>query len=358
MRTADFDYFLPSSLIAQVPLARREDSRLLVLRRQTGELQHRQFRDIIDLLPSPAVLVFNDSKVIRARLRAQNPRTGGAFEILLLEQNRTNDWWAMVRPGKRAPRGSTLALRSPITGATEITATVLDINVEGHRRLEFHGTPNLLDRLEDLGELPLPPYIERPTGARNPEDDARYQTVYAARPGSVAAPTAGLHFTPELLSALRERGITLARTTLHVGAGTFAPVKTDQVADHRMHSEWYCLDAENAALIERARQQQNPIIAVGTTTLRVLESIAQQNPTTLAATEGRTNIFIYPPAAFRLVSSLITNFHLPQSTLLMLVSAFAAPGSASGRDLIFRAYQEAIERKYRFFSYGDAMWIH
>ena len=242
-------------------------------------------------------------------------------------------------------------------GNTEILATVTDINEEGHRRLQFSGTADLLDELDQLGELPLPPYIERSPGAIDPRDDARYQTVYAHQPGSIAAPTAGLHFTPEVLDALEKRGLQLARTTLHVGAGTFTPVKADQVADHRMHSESYVLDAENAEKIERARQQGIPIIAVGTTTLRVLESVARMHPGRVVATQGRTNIFLHPPAEFRLVTSLITNFHLPQSTLIMLVSAFASPGGTEGREIILRAYGEAIQQRYRFFSYGDAMWI-
>lgn len=357
MRTADFDYPLPESLIAQTPLERRDDSRLLVLDRSRSGIEHRHFRDLVELLPSPAVLVFNDSKVIRARLRAQNAQSTGLFELLLLEQNGYNDWWAMIRPGKRAKLGGRLILRHALRGNTGITAEVTDINEEGHRRLHFSGTPDLLRELDELGELPLPPYIERPAGSRDPQDDARYQTIYAGQPGSIAAPTAGLHFTADVLSALEKRGLQLARTTLHVGAGTFTPVKSDNIAEHRMHSECYTLDSTNAETIEQARQQGIPIIAVGTTTLRVLESIAKPHPHAITAAQGKTNIFIYPPANFKVVSSLITNFHLPQSTLLMLVSAFASPGKVDGRELILRAYREAIEQRYRFFSYGDAMWI-
>jgi S-adenosylmethionine:tRNA ribosyltransferase-isomerase len=357
VRTADFDYPLPESLIAQAPLERRDDSRLLVLDRSRPELEHRHFRDLVELLPSPALLVFNDSRVIRARLRAQNSQSSGLFEVLLLEQNQANDWWAMVRPGKRAKLGGSLILRHPTRGNTGIVARVAEINEEGHRRLHFSGTPDLLAELEELGELPLPPYIERPAGSRDPKDDARYQTIYAGQPGSIAAPTAGLHFTQELLAALEARGVNLARTTLHVGAGTFAPVKSELISDHHMHSECYTLDAINAEKINQARQAGTPIIAVGTTTLRVLESIARLNTHNIVATQGRTDIFIYPPAEFQVVTSLITNFHLPQSTLLMLVSAFASPGRTEGRERILSAYGEAIEKRYRFFSYGDAMWI-
>lgn len=357
VRTSDFDYPLPESLIAQTPLQRRDDSRLLVLDRTRAEFSHRAFRELAELLPVPAVIVFNDSKVIRARLRGQNTQSGGAFELLLLEQNERNDWWTMIRPGKRAKLGTRITLRHPQHGNTHIVAEVVDVNEEGHRRLHFTGTSDLFDELDALGELPLPPYIERPAGSRDVQDDARYQTVYAAEPGSVAAPTAGLHFTPEVLNAIEKRGIETARVTLHVGAGTFAPVKADRVDEHRMHSETYAIDAANAQKIQTARDHHIPIIAVGTTTLRVLESVANKGSGHVVATRGRTNIFIYPPADFKVVTSLITNFHLPQSTLLMLVSAFAAPGRTEGKELILRAYREAIEQRYRFFSYGDAMWI-
>ncbi len=357
MRTADFDFALPPELIAQAPTPQRDGSRLLLLDRAHRRVEQLKFVDILDLVPSDAVLVLNDSRVIPARLRAANPQTGGAFEMLLLLENGVNDWWAMIRPGKRAAAGRTLALKHPTHGLTGITATVIEVNEDGHRRLRFSGTENLFFDLDELGEIPLPPYIERQAPSRSTLDRERYQTVYAETPGSVAAPTAGLHFTPGLLESLKRKGVEIARVTLHVGSGTFAPVKAERVEEHRMHCERYSLNEVNASIINRARQQRRPIVAVGTTSLRVLESVPQDENENLMPGNGSTRLFLYPPAQFKVVQALLTNFHLPQSTLLMLVCAFAAPGGLEGREWILDAYQKAIDARYRFFSYGDAMFI-
>lgn len=357
MQTADFDYALPTELIAQTPAARRDESRLLVLRRATGQREHRHFRDLSGYFQAGDVLVLNDSKVIPARLRGFSPRTGGAFELLLLEENAPNDWWAMMRPGRRARVGTEITLRDRAGAATSFGATVLETNEEGHRRLRFSGMADLQAVLPGLGEVPLPPYIERPAPNLSAEDNERYQTVYAQAAGSVAAPTAGLHFTRELLDEFRARGVEVRFVTLHVGLGTFAPVKTDHLDEHRMHEEAFRLDEATALALNQAKQAGRRIVAVGTTTVRVLESVAAAHPAGLVAGPGRTRIFIRPPYAFRVVDALVTNFHLPCSTLLMLVSAFAAPGDTTGRDLIQATYAEAIRERYRFFSYGDAMLI-
>ena len=388
MRTSDFDFALPPELIAQQPAPQRDASRLLVLYRNSGTLEHRQFRELPDFLRAGDVLILNNSRVIPARLRAQNVSTGGQFEVLLVEENATNDWWTMLRPGKRARVGTRMRLRNRAGQATEIIGTVTEINAEGHRRLQFSGTVNLFAVLDGLGETPLPPYIHRDETGEAPEDRERYQTVFAAAAGSVAAPTAGLHFTPELLARLRGAGVEVGFVTLHVGLGTFAPVKSDTLADHVMHEERYEISAGTAALVNDAKRTGRRVIAVGTTSVRVLESaalaaqasiptvVAQASlpavverasmpaqaspvlpPLELTATTGRTRIFIYPPFSFRVVDALVTNFHLPQSTLLMLVSAFAAPGETCGREMVLSAYAEAIRQRYRFFSYGDAMLL-
>lgn len=354
MRTDDFDFILPPELIAQTPAPARDQSRLLVLEQDTGRLQHRQFADLLEYLHPGDVLALNDSRVIPARLRGRNPRTGGKFEVLLLEENAPNDWWAMLRPGKRAALGVKIEILDKKGDPSPLAATVTEINAEGHRRLQFSGTKTLLTDLDALGQVPLPPYIER--AAPHAEDRARYQTVFARADGSVAAPTAGLHFTPELLEKIRARGVRLCFVTLHVGPGTFAPVKSNDIEQHVMHEERYDVPAATAQLINEARGKAK-IIAVGTTTVRVLESVARENEGCLKPGPGRTRIFIHPPCSFKIIDSLLTNFHLPRSTLLMLVSAFAAPGQTRGRDLILAAYQEAIIQRYRFFSYGDAMLI-
>ncbi len=321
--------------------------------------------------------MLNDSRVIPARLHAVNDRSAGKFEILLLEENSINDWWAMLRPGKRARIGTQLVVCDRQGNATAARATVLEKNREGHRRLRFAGTPNIREWLDAVGLVPLPPYIARGDAGPTERDRERYQTVFAARDGSVAAPTAGLHFTAALLDGIRSRGVEICFVTLHVGAGTFAPVKTEQVAAHRMHDERYLLSETTARVVNEARRTARRVIAVGTTSARVLESAvrgpADRPPpsdpehasyrahatrvTDIVAGAGRTGLFIYPPFNFKIVDALLTNFHLPRSTLLMLVGAFAAPGGLGGRQLVLSAYAEAIRERYRFFSYGDAMLI-
>jgi S-adenosylmethionine:tRNA ribosyltransferase-isomerase len=369
VRTADFDYPLPPELIAQEPAPQRDQSRLLVLRREGGPLAHRQFLDLPEYLLPGDVLVLNDTRVRPARLRGLNARTGGGFEILLLAENGPNDWWAMIRPGKRARIGTHILLQRPPRRGDEtcagadrdlpsgLSARVVGVNDEGHRRLVFSGAAEVKDALDKLGEVPLPPYIER--AAPNPREDdrERYQTVYARAAGSVAAPTAGLHFTRPLLERIRAIGVEVCQITLHVGLGTFAPVKAADLSRHVMHEEWFQVSPPAAATINAARQAGRRIIAVGTTTVRVLESLAARPGGWVAAGEGRTRIFIHPPYPFQVVNAMVTNFHLPCSTLLMLVSAFAAPGSLGGRNLVLTAYREAVRERYRFFSYGDAMLI-
>lgn len=334
----------------------RDASRLLVLNRKDASLVHKRFPDLLDLLHPGDVLILNDSRVFNARLRGQNARSGGAFELLLLTQNAINDWWAMLRPGKRARLGAEIILHTPLGQKTAITARVLDTNEEGHRRIQFVGAENILNELDHLGEVPLPPYIR--CGTKNFAGDLeRYQTVYAKTSGSVAAPTAGLHFTENFLGKLRAKKIHVHHVTLHVGPGTFAPVKADRVEDHAMHSEKFSVPKETADAVNQAREEHRRVIAVGTTSVRVLETVAAKHHGEIVAGSGETNIFIYPPYHFRVVDALLTNFHLPCSTLLMLVSAFASPGETTGRDLIMRAYTEAIRERYRFYSYGDAMFI-
>jgi S-adenosylmethionine:tRNA ribosyltransferase-isomerase len=412
MRTADFDFELPPELIAQVPAERRDASRLLVLDRNSAQITHRRFPDLLRFLRPGDVLVLNNSRVIPARLRGANERTGGQFEVLLLEENTTNDWWVMLRPGKRARVGTRIVFLDHAAQRTPLVGEVTAINAEGHRRIRFAGTDNVLNTLDEFGELPLPPYIERPPGKSSERDLDRYQTVFAHPPGSVAAPTAGLHFTPELLDAVRALGVRVEFVTLHVGLGTFAPVKTDHISEHVMHEERFEVSNDTAAAVNHAKQNGHRVIAIGTTSMRVLESAAASslpmklvaapkafgvsplhlNPAvsssrlTSAATvqgfkarldreilpppargrgasasltpgPGRTRIFIHPPHTFHIVDALLTNFHLPRSTLLMLASAFAAPGEVRGRELVLRAYAEAVRERYRFFSYGDAMFI-
>ena len=354
MRTSDFDFDLPAELIAQHPPPQRDQSRLLVLHRSNGKMEHRRFTDLLDYIGGGDTLTLNDSKVIPARLRGVNARTRGKFELLLLRENRVNDFWAMIKPGKRAHIDTQIELLDAAGNVSGIHATVMEKNEEGHVRMKFSGSPDIHRDLERLGEVPLPPYIERPLQLA--EDRERYQTVYARERGSVAAPTAGLHFTPQILDQIKAAGGGICYVTLHVGLGTFAPVKTERVKDHIMHEESYEIPAETAQAINAAKCAGKRVIAAGTTTMRVLESAARKsNP--LAAGSGTTNIFIYPPYQFRVADALLTNFHLPRSTLLMLVSAFAAPGETRGGELILRAYREAVREHYRFFSYGDAMLI-
>jgi S-adenosylmethionine:tRNA ribosyltransferase-isomerase len=391
MRTADFDFELPAELIAQTPAAQRDASRLFVLHRSSGRFEHRTFRDLVDYVRPGDVLVLNDSRVIPARLHGVNAQTGGQFEMLLVEETELNDWWAMLRPGKRAREGTRIALFDSKGMPGPVQAILVEKNSEGHCRLRFEGVPNIREVLDEFGEVPLPPYIERNEAGDHTDDRERYQTVFARPPGSVAAPTAGLHFTELLLNTIRQRGVQVCFVTLHVGLGTFAPVKTENVAAHVIHEENYQLSDQTAETINRAKAAGGRVIAVGTTTVRVLETIvgqpfqaagsgrfpaprfesgpSQEDPLLVAPGtgsfaagpvtpgSGRTRIFIYPPYDFKIADALLTNFHLPRSTLLMLVSAFAAPGSTVGRERILSAYGEAVRQQYRFFSYGDAMLI-
>jgi len=355
MRTADFDFVLPPELIAQQPAPKRDQSRLLVLHRTDGKVEHRKFPDLLEFLRVGDVLVLNNSRVIPARLRGANAKSGGKFEMLLLEENAPNDWWAMLRPGKNARIGTQILLHDAKSEPTKMFATVAEVNAEGHRRLKFSGTLDISRELDSLGEIPLPPYIER--DRQLPDDKERYQTVFAQPAGSVAAPTAGLHFTPELLNQIRARGVKICFVTLHVGLGTFAPVKAETLAEHKMHEERFEVGEETVRIVNEAKSAGRRVIAAGTTSVRVLESVAARKAGILNVHNGKTNIFIFPPFQFQIVDALLTNFHLPCSTLLMLASAFAAPGEMRGREMVLAAYAEAIGERYRFFSYGDAMLI-
>ncbi len=355
MRTADFDFVLPPELIAQQPMPKRDESRLLVLSRAAGDIAHRKFRDLLDFLRVGDVLVLNNSRVIPARLRGVNAKTGGKFEVFLLEESAPNDWWCLMRPGKNARIGTQIILHDAAGRPAKIIATVAEVNAEGHRRLKFSGTPDIVSELDTIGEIPLPPYIER--ACQQPEDKARYQTVFAQPAGSVAAPTAGLHFTERLLDEIRSRGVSICFVTLHVGPGTFQPVKAATLAEHKMHGERFEVGEAAVHAVNAAKAGGGRVIAVGTTAVRALESVAANNGGKLNVYKGKTNIFIFPPHQFQIVDALLTNFHLPCSTLLMLVSAFAAPGETRGREVALAAYAEAVRERYRFFSYGDAMLI-
>jgi S-adenosylmethionine:tRNA ribosyltransferase-isomerase len=354
---SDFHFDLPEDRIAQSPTENREDSRLLVLHRDTGRIEHRGFRDFKEYLRSGDTLVMNNSRVIPARLRARKIEGGGRVELLLLEENQTNDWWALLRPGKRLRNGSVLQVLDLEGNPSEMNATVLDKDPRARYRVRFSGVPEIRSLLPSIGEIPLPPYIRRPAGTSQALDLERYQTVFGIHEGSVAAPTAGLHFSNGSLEAIRAMGVTTCSVTLHVGMGTFAPVKTENLAEHAMHEEQIHVDEETATTLQSARNSGSRIVAAGTTSLRTLESVARLNHGQLRAYRGRTDLFIHPPGQFHVVDILLTNFHLPGSTLLMLVSAFAAPNETRGRDLILKAYAEAIREGYRFFSYGDAMLI-
>ena len=339
MKTSDFWYELPESLIAQTPLAQRDASRLMVLDRKSGMLTHKNFFDIIDYLRPGDCLVMNDSRVLPARLLGHRP-TGGAVELLLLRDLGEKRWECLAKPGRKL-----LAGQNVIFGNGELTATVVDVCEDGNRIVEFHYEGIFLEVLEQLGKMPLPPYIKAEL-----EDQERYQTVYSREPGSAAAPTAGLHFTTELLDKIRAKGIKTAFVTLHVGLGTFRPVKADEIGQHHMHSELCMIGEETAAALNETRKNGGRIICVGTTSCRTLESLATEDGAFVAASKW-TNIFIYPGYRFKAMDGLITNFHLPESTLVMLVSAFA------GREHILNAYKEAVAQQYRFFSFGDAMFI-
>lgn len=362
MRPSDFDYVLPSDLIAQHPLPERDASKLLILDRRSRLFTHGQFSDFLSQVTPHDLLIFNDSKVFPARLRGIRASTGGEVEFLLLEETHNNQWWCMARPAKRLKLGAVVEILTHARSISEWRATVLGKNEEGHCHMAFayRNEPHrsLLASLESdhIGEVPLPPYIKR----QRPEDTdiSRYQTVFASHAGSVAAPTAGLHFSPLCLTKLREKGVGMRFVTLHVGLGTFAPVKVEEFSDHVMHEERYHLPQETAEAISDTKNRGGRVIAVGTTSLRVLESAAQAWGSAPQPSAGRTRLFVYPPFSFKVVDALLTNFHLPRSTLLALVSAFAAPDATDGRELVLGAYQEAVEHGYRFFSYGDAMFIH
>ena len=339
LKTEDFWYDLPEELIAQTPLEKRDFSRLLVLNRQSGETSHKHFYDIYDYLQPGDCLVMNDSRVLPARLLGKRP-SGGAVELLLLRDMGDKKWECLAKPGRKLQPGQEV-----IFGDGELTATVLEILDDGNRLVEFHFEGIFLEVLERLGKMPLPPYIKAQL-----EDQERYQTVYSREVGSAAAPTAGLHFTQELLTKLKEKGVSLAFVTLHVGLGTFRPVKVENINDHHMHSELCILPAETADILNETRKAGGRIICVGTTSCRTLESLAGEDGTFTPGSKW-TDIFIYPGYRFKAMDGLITNFHLPESTLVMLVSAFA------GRENVLLAYEEAVQEKYRFFSFGDAMLI-
>jgi len=339
MKTKDFWYDLPEELIAQTPLEKRDTSRLLVMDRKTGEVQHRHFYDILGYLREGDCLVMNDSRVLPARLLGHRP-SGGAVEVLLLRELGEKRWECLCKPGRKMQVGSEV-----VFGDGELTATVLEVREDGNRVIEFHYDGIFLEVLERLGKMPLPPYIKAEL-----QDQERYQTVYSRELGSAAAPTAGLHFTKELLEKLREKGVDLAFVTLHVGLGTFRPVKAESISEHHMHSELCMISDETAKKLNAARARGGRIVCVGTTSCRTLESLAQPDGSFVAGSKW-TDIFIYPGYQFRAMDALITNFHLPESTLVMLVSAFA------GREHVLHAYETAVKEKYRFFSFGDAMLI-
>ena len=341
MNVSDFDYELPEELIAQDPIEDRSSSRLLMLDKKTGAIEHHIFRDIIDALNPGDCLVINNTRVIPARLLGVKEDTGAAIEVLLLKRRDNDIWETLVKPGKKMKLGAVVSF-----GDGTLKGTVVDVVEEGNRLIQFSYEGIFEEILDQLGQMPLPPYI-----THRLEDKSRYQTVYAKYDGSAAAPTAGLHFTKELLAAIREKGINIAEVTLHVGLGTFRPVKADVVEEHHMHSEYYSVNPETADLINTTRKNGGRIIAVGTTSCRTLESASTPDGV-LHAGDGWTEIFIYPGYQFHVVDALITNFHLPKSTLMMLVSALA------GRDHIMNAYAEAVKDRYRFFSFGDAMFIH
>lgn len=340
MKLSDFNYDLPEELIAQDPLEKRSDSRLMVVGREDGSIEHKHFYDIIDYLNPGDCLVINDTKVIPARLMGIKEETGASIEVLLLKRKEEKVWETLVKPGKKMKVGARVSF-----GDGLLTGEVIDIVEEGNRLIRFEYQGIWEEILDKLGQMPLPPYITHQLKDKN-----RYQTVYAEHEGSAAAPTAGLHFTKELLDAIEKKGVELAHVTLHVGLGTFRPVKVDNILDHHMHSEFYIVEQEAADKINAAKERGNQVISVGTTSTRTIESVADENGKMRAAS-GWTDIFIYPGYQFKVVDSLITNFHLPESTLLMLVSAL------SSRENMLHAYEVAVQERYRFFSFGDAMFI-
>jgi len=340
LKVEDFDYFLPEELIAQTPLRERPSSRLLVLDKITGMVTHRTFKDVLDYLEAGDCLVLNDTKVLPARLLGTN-KTGAAIEFLLLSQREGDIWEIIVRPGKKCTPGKVISF-----GDGKLSGEILEVLDNGNRIVRFSYNGIFNEILDELGEMPLPPYIHEKLS-----DPNRYQTVYAKHEGSAAAPTAGLHFNEEFLDEIRKKGIKTAFVTLHVGLGTFRPVKVDKICDHVMHKEFYVVTPETAEIINETKKNGKKVICVGTTSTRVLESIADDKGF-VKPCSGETGIFIYPGYKFRCLDALITNFHLPKSTLVMLVSALA------GKENVLKAYEEAVNEKYRFFSFGDAMFIH
>ncbi|WP_349672241.1 tRNA preQ1(34) S-adenosylmethionine ribosyltransferase-isomerase QueA [Lacrimispora sp.] len=340
MNVRDFYFDLPQELIAQDPLEDRSASRLLVLDKHTGEIEHRHFKDILDYLKKGDCLVINDTKVIPARLFGVKEGTEAKIEILLLKRRENDIWETLVKPGKKAKVGTVISF-----GEGLLKGTVIDVVEEGNRLIQFSYEGIFEEILDQLGQMPLPPYITHQL-----QDKNRYQTVYAKNEGSAAAPTAGLHFTKELLKKIQEKGVEIAHVTLHVGLGTFRPVKVDEIEAHHMHSEFYIVEEEEAKKVNDAKRNGGRIVCVGTTSCRTVES-ASTNDGILKAGSGWTEIFIYPGYGFKILDCLITNFHLPESTLIMLVSALA------GRDHVLHAYEEAVQERYRFFSFGDAMFL-
>ena len=340
MKTSDFYYDLPQELIAQDPLEARSSSRLMHLSLKDGSIEHRHFTDVLDYMEEGDCLVINDTKVIPARLYGHKEETGALIEILLLKRRENDIWECLVKPGKKARPGAKITFGNGI-----LKGEIIDVVDEGNRLIQFHYEGIFEEILDQLGEMPLPPYITHKLKDKN-----RYQTVYAKNEGSAAAPTAGLHFTKELLEKVKEKGVNIAHVTLHVGLGTFRPVKVDDVESHHMHSEFYIVEEDQAKLINDTKKAGKRVIAVGTTSCRTLESATGEDGI-LKAGSGWTEIFIYPGYHFKMIDALITNFHLPESTLVMLVSALA------GKENIMHAYEVAVQEKYRFFSFGDAMII-
>ncbi len=357
MRVADFDYELPENLIAQQPTERREESRLLLHRRTDHSSSHHRFHEIVNALQKNDLLILNDTKVFPARLRGLRSPSGGKVELLLLEETQQNQWWAMIKPGKRLREGEDFELLDRNGHAVGCKVRILAKNVDGHGLLQFQIESSLWDHLTQWGEIPLPPYISRVDQSFREADLIRYQTTYASHPGSVAAPTAGLHFTPQILAQIAAMGVEIGHVTLHIGAGTFQPVKSEDTVDHLMHEERYHLPKATLEKVRAAKAAGGRVIAVGTTSLRVLESAALAGMDQVADSWQRTRLFVQPPYEFTVTDALLTNFHLPRSTLLMLVSAFMSPGGTGGREECLRLYREAIQEHYRFFSYGDAMLI-
>ncbi len=340
MKTEEFKYYLPEDLIAQYPLNNRSESKLLILGRKDGLIEHKHFYDIVDYLQRGDVLVLNDTKVIPARIFGHRKNKEEKIEILLLKQKEDDIWECLTRPGKKTKTGCEVIISDKLSGK------IVSVSDDGSRFIKFHYHGIFNEILDELGEMPLPPYIKTKLG-----DKDRYQTVYSREQGSAAAPTAGLHFTEKLLEEIKNKGVEIAYVTLHIGLGTFRPVKAEDIENHHMHSEYYTVNSETVDIVNKAKSEVRRVIAVGTTSVRTIESIANERGL-INEKSGWTDIFIYPGYEFKCIDGLITNFHLPESTLLMLVSAFTT------KEIIFRAYEEAIKEKYRFFSFGDAMFIH